>query len=68
MSHPKFLTVKQFAEKFDWPSESALRSYIYRADENGLAYAFARIGRRVLIDPEAFFDLIKERSDRARMK
>lgn len=64
MSQPKYLTVKQFAQEHSWPSEPALRSYIFRAEEYGLSDAFSRVGRRVLVDPEAFFRLLKENSDK----
>lgn len=54
------LTLKQFNERYPWPSESAMRSYIYRAEELGLSNAFVRVRRRVLIDPQKFFHLVKK--------
>ena len=54
------LTVKQFCVKFPWPTESALRSYIYRADELKMTKIFLRIGRRVLIDVNGFFDFVQK--------
>jgi hypothetical protein len=54
------LTLKQFNHRYPWPSESAMRSYIYRAEELGLSNAFVRVRRRVLIDPQKFFHLIKK--------
>ena len=57
-------TIKQFCEIHPWPSESAMRAYIYRADELGIAGAFFRVGRRVLVDPEKFFFLIKQIENR----
>jgi hypothetical protein len=54
-----FLTIRQFCETYPWPSESAMRAYVYRAAELGIEKAFIRIGRRVLILPEKFFDLIQ---------
>ena len=35
-------------------TEGGLRWLIFRADQNGLAEAIVRVGRRVLIDVEAF--------------
>lgn len=61
----KLLTVKQFCATFPWPSESAMRSYIYRADVLGLSDAFVRVGRRVLITPQSFFSLIKQVESRS---
>jgi hypothetical protein len=54
------LTVAQFCEAYHWPNQSAMRAYIFRAKEYGLSDAFIRVGRRVLIDPEKFFTLIKQ--------
>lgn len=54
-----FLTVKQFCTEYPWPSESAMRSYIFRANDLGMAKAFIRIGRRVLVDVNKFFELVQ---------
>ena len=56
---PILITVRQFSSKYPWPSESAMRSYIYRANELGMASAFVRVGRRVLIDVNKFFELVQ---------
>ncbi len=56
----QLLTIRQFCAKYPWPSESAMRSYIYRADVLGISEAFVRVGRRVLIMPNNFFLLIKQ--------
>ncbi len=61
----QWLTVRQFCVAFPWPSESAMRSYIYRADELGISEAFVRIGRRLLIIPQMFFSLIKQVENRS---
>ena len=65
-SRTPFLTVKQFCVTFSWPSESAMRAYIFQAGELGLEEAFLRIGRRVLVDPTRFFELIKLLSEQPR--
>lgn len=63
--HAKLVTIKQFCTAFPWPSESAMRSYIYRAEVLGLSEAFVRVGRRVLIMPKSFFSLIKQIESRS---
>ena len=50
-----YLTVKQFAAKYPWPSESALRAIVQNADAKGFSPAIKRFYRRVLIDPQEFF-------------
>jgi len=51
------MTVRQFAEKHPWPSESALRALIYHEK---IQEAIIRSGRRILIDEAKFFDLLKK--------
>ena len=55
----RLMTLKQFCEAFQWPSESAMRAYIYRAPEFGIESAFIRVGKRVLVNPKVFFEVIK---------
>ena len=52
------LTVKQFAEKHPAFSESSLRYHIFNEKTNGLTPALIRVGRKVLIKEDAFFDWI----------
>ena len=59
------LTIRQFCVAFPWPSESAMRSYVYRSDELGIDDAFIRVRRRVLVDPAKFFSLIKQVENRS---
>ncbi len=56
------LTVRQFCEKHSWPTESAMRAMIFRAEELGLSAAFLRLNRRVLIDSTRFFQILRERN------
>jgi hypothetical protein len=48
------VTVKQLSEFSPAFTESSLRSLIFHSKTNGLEEAIVRIGRRVLIDLEAF--------------
>lgn len=59
-SCPDLMTIRQFCRKFSWPSESAMRSYLFRAKELGLSSAFIRCGRRVLVSSSEFFKVIKK--------
>lgn len=60
MKENQLFTVRQFCKQFGWPSEPAMRAYIFRAEENGLKEAFIRLGRRVLIDENKFFSLVRQ--------
>lgn len=63
----RLLTVKQFARKSNegWPTENAIRALILGASwgENNFQTAFIRVGRRVLIDPEEFWRIVREQKD-----
>ncbi|MHA1574588.1 MAG: hypothetical protein ACTSXL_00350 [Alphaproteobacteria bacterium] len=61
---PNLLTIRQFCEKYPAFSSGAMRSYIFNADFNGLtkSKAIKRIGRKILIDIEAFFGWIETKT------
>jgi hypothetical protein len=56
----QLLTVRQFSERHPAFPEGSLRWHIFRARQNGLDRfgAVQRIGRRVYIDQEKFFEWI----------
>jgi hypothetical protein len=56
----RWLTVAQLRDEQPWLSDSAIRNYIWRADENGLSEHIRRVGRRVLIDANGFGDWIEQ--------
>jgi len=60
---PRLMTIKGFCAQHPWPSESAMRAYIFRASELKITEAFVRVRRRVLINENKFFELI-QRSDK----
>ena len=53
----QLLTVRQFTQKYPWPTESGIRALIFGAskNENKFQSAFKRVGRRVLIDQSEFW-------------
>ncbi len=53
------LTVKQFAEKHPAFSEASLRYHIFNEETNGLSSALIRVGRKILIKEDTFFDWIE---------
>lgn len=77
MNPPTFLTVSQFVQKHPAFTELALRNYIFQArprtcsrgyiEGNGLeaSGALIRIGRKILIDEEKFFEWIASQNTRA---
>lgn len=59
-----YLTVRQFSEKHTAFSQSSLRALIFHRQANGFAPAFLRIGRKILIDEETFFEVIEKLNKR----
>jgi len=72
MTHPIFLTVRQFAEKHPAWSQPALRNMIFYSQSrystkgtipgNGLDTVLVRVGRKLLIDEEKFFEWLVEQN------
>ncbi len=59
----KLITIKQFASQNPWPSESAIRAYRAGAPDNGFASAFVSVGRRVLVDSERFWEIVRNKGE-----
>ena len=57
------ITIQQFCKEYPWPSEGGMRHYIFNQKKLGLSGAFFKFGRRVLVDPKRFFELIQEISE-----
>ncbi|GBE29089.1 MAG TPA: DNA-binding protein [Bacteroidetes bacterium] len=60
----RLYTVREAVLAGLWPSESSLRWAIFHAKTNGLDSALVRIGKRVLIDSEAFWNWIDQKRER----
>ena len=65
MDKPRLLTIQQFAEENPAFTVGSLRWLRFQQDENGFRGAFVKIGERVLVNEERFFEiaLSSERSD-----
>lgn len=64
MNNHRYLSVAQAVEAGLWPNEGGLRWAIFNADKNGLASALRRVGRRVLIDEQAFHRWMSKQTER----
>ena len=60
----KLIPVTKWNEFHVWPTEAALRFYIFNAEFNGFDKVIKRIGRRILIDEEAFFKWTEEKNSK----
>lgn len=56
---PNYLTVKQMAAKHPAFSESSLRYHIFNEEKNGIDKAIKRVGRKILINENSFFEWLE---------
>lgn len=56
----KFLPIRQFAEKHGWPTEHALRHWIFEDRRGFNRKCTRRLGRQILIDEAAVFEWLDE--------
>lgn len=59
-NHSQFVTCKAFLQDRDWPTESSLRYYIFFNKYGFADTCVRRLGRKVLIDTNAFDTWVKE--------
>ena len=61
----KLSTVSLFSKKYPAFPEGGLRFIIFHAETNGFAKCILRVGRKVLIDEDMFFQIIEEQNVQA---
>lgn len=58
----RLIPVTKWNDHFEWPPIGGLRHIIFHADTNGFSPAIKRVGRRVLIDHEKFWQIVDDQS------
>ena len=56
------IPVPKWKEYYEWPTEAGLRYYIFNAEFNGFDKVIKRIGRRILIDENQFFQWVENKN------
>lgn len=59
----RLIPVTQWNDHHAWPPQGGLRHLIFHAKTNGFDCCIRRIGRRVLIDEDAFFAWADSQND-----
>ena len=59
---PELKTISQFSKRHPAFPEGGLRWMRFCSADNGYADAFVKVGRRVLIDEDRFFEIIREQN------
>lgn len=62
LNEEKLVPVTEWAKNYSYPPLGTLRYLIFHAKTNGFDKCIRRIGRRVLISPEAYFQWVEEQN------
>ena len=57
----RYWTVTQFCAYYAWPTKAGMRFRFANRKENGYDEAFLRDGRRIIIDVDRFWELLREK-------
>ena len=57
----RFIPASDWPAHHTWPPIGGLRHLIFHGDSNGFASVVRRVGRRVLIDEQAFFGWVAKK-------
>ena len=61
MTHKRrLIPIPKWPEYHDYPTEPGLRWLVFNAEKNGFSTVIRRVGRRVLIDEQCFFDWVDD--------
>jgi hypothetical protein len=58
----RLIPVTEWNQHHSWPPLGGLRHLVFHADKNGFDRVIRRVGRRVLIDEQAFFEWVEEQN------
>lgn len=56
----RLIPLTEWNKYHSWPPQGGLRHMVFHEKTNGFSDAFIRVGKRVLIDENRFFQIIKQ--------
>lgn len=59
----RLIPVPEWNRHHSWPPQGGLRHLIFNQKINGFAPAFKKVGRRILVDENAFFACIERNNE-----
>lgn len=59
---PRLIPVPKWNDYHDWPPVGGLRHLIFHENTNGFKRAFKRVGRRILVDENVFFECVNQQN------
>lgn len=63
-SNDKLIPVTKWEDQHSWPSESGLRHLIFHRHDNGFDAVIRRVGRRILIDEDCFYQWVEDQNNK----
>lgn len=63
MKKNRIIPLTRWNEYHVWPPQGGLRHLVFHAEKNGFNKVIIRVGRRVLIDENAFFKYIENHKE-----
>ena len=61
----RFVTLDQFCAEGTWPTLGALRKLVFNAEKSGLDKHLRRVGGRVLLDANGFWEWVDGQGSRS---
>lgn len=65
-NNPTLIPVSSWPKYHDWPSANGLRNLIAKSPGNGFEQAITRVGKRILVNENKFFQWVKKQSKHPR--
>lgn len=62
----RLIPVPEWEKHHPWPRIGGLRNLIFKKDENGFDKVVRKVGKRVLIDEDAFFKWVEEKNQESK--
>lgn len=62
MAQSRLIPVTKWPDYHTWPSVSSLRHLIFNERNNGFNTVVRRVGKRVLLDEQAFFEWVEQQN------
>lgn len=59
----RLIPLTEWHKHHQWPPLGGLRHLVFFAKENGFNKVIRRVGRRVLLDEQAFFEWVEAQND-----
>lgn len=60
----RYWTITQFCSYYAWPTLAGMRARFRERNENGFKDAFLRDGRRIIIDVDKFWELLRAKQQK----